>query len=263
MVPFEVGAGRWAYDVYDTATQAMTSNDVEIVEGRAGSPRSVPLRVAGGAGPDGGTGRYRPVDRWEDWSRTPFTADSRGHVSVSGTSRVLTPPGADGPAGRRHPTAQQPNTDQAVTPTTTVGSWRTGKFTEFAMKQARWASACSASARSTIPGVVTVTSWPQHRLGEPAGLPGVEHRAPRTVHVAGDDDPGDRTQVQVPQEVALGQRRRPAIVRGSERDGPPERRVGAALERGGPSAVTTAPGRRPRYPLVPGPRLPVQVTTAA
>jgi SAM-dependent methyltransferase len=83
VVPFEVGAGRWAYDVYDTATQAMTSNYVEVAEGR-GRFTSIPFRYVWPAELDlmAELAGLRPVDRWADWTRTPFTADSRAHVSV-------------------------------------------------------------------------------------------------------------------------------------------------------------------------------------
>ena len=40
VVPFEVSPQRWAFDVYDTATQAMSSNYVEVTGGRASTARS-------------------------------------------------------------------------------------------------------------------------------------------------------------------------------------------------------------------------------
>src|SRR5881275_2460925 len=43
VVPFQVGPTGWAYDSYDVATQAMSSNYVEIVDGR-GEYRSIPFR---------------------------------------------------------------------------------------------------------------------------------------------------------------------------------------------------------------------------
>ncbi len=66
-VPFHVSPTRWAFDRYDVATQAMSSNYIEVTEGR-GSYRSdpVPVRVAGRAGPDGPAGRdaaARPLGR--------------------------------------------------------------------------------------------------------------------------------------------------------------------------------------------------------
>src|SRR5262249_11355194 len=43
VVPFHVSPARWAFDRYDVATQAMSSNYVEVVDGR-GSYRSIPFR---------------------------------------------------------------------------------------------------------------------------------------------------------------------------------------------------------------------------
>ncbi|WP_242884240.1 class I SAM-dependent DNA methyltransferase [Actinomadura litoris] len=82
-VPFQVGEGRWAYDLLDTSTQAMSSNYVEVVDGehrfqsfpfRYVWPSELDLmaRIAG----------LRLADRWEDWTRAPFTHESRRHVSV-------------------------------------------------------------------------------------------------------------------------------------------------------------------------------------
>jgi SAM-dependent methyltransferase len=82
-VPFHISQTRWAFDIYDVATQAMSSNYVTIVDGRAEhayypfryvwpSELDLMARVAG----------LRLRDRWEDWTRAPFTGESRGHVSV-------------------------------------------------------------------------------------------------------------------------------------------------------------------------------------
>src|SRR5205085_4405090 len=43
VVPFHAGPTGWAYDVYDVATQAMSSNYVEVAGGR-GEFRSIPFR---------------------------------------------------------------------------------------------------------------------------------------------------------------------------------------------------------------------------
>ncbi|MER7053566.1 class I SAM-dependent methyltransferase [Streptomyces sp. NPDC000351] len=82
-VPFRVGPAGWAFDTYDTATQAMSSNYVTLVDGRPEyaycpfryvwpSELDLMARLAG----------LRPRDRWEGWTRKPFTHESRGHVSV-------------------------------------------------------------------------------------------------------------------------------------------------------------------------------------
>ena len=42
-VPFEVGQARWAFDVYDTATQEMSSNYIELTGGR-GEYTTIPFR---------------------------------------------------------------------------------------------------------------------------------------------------------------------------------------------------------------------------
>ncbi|GAB2963871.1 class I SAM-dependent methyltransferase [Streptomyces pseudoechinosporeus] len=82
-VPFRISPTQWAFDIYDVATQAMSSNYVTIVDGRAKheyypfryvwpSELDLMARLAG----------LRLRDRWEDWDRTPFTSESRRHVSV-------------------------------------------------------------------------------------------------------------------------------------------------------------------------------------
>jgi SAM-dependent methyltransferase len=78
-VPFAVDDGYMAYDLYDCATQAMSSNYVD--EHRRSSipfryvwPSELDLmaRIAG----------MVLADRWEDWDRKPFTHESTRHVSV-------------------------------------------------------------------------------------------------------------------------------------------------------------------------------------
>src|SRR5262249_33912947 len=43
VVPWQVTPGQWAFDVYDTATQAMSSNYITLTDGR-GEYRSIPFR---------------------------------------------------------------------------------------------------------------------------------------------------------------------------------------------------------------------------
>jgi SAM-dependent methyltransferase len=80
---FHTGPGSWGYDVYDTATQAMSSNYGYVTEGR-GEFRSIPFRYVWPSELDlmarlaGMTLR----ERWDGWTREPFTSDSRQHVSV-------------------------------------------------------------------------------------------------------------------------------------------------------------------------------------
>ncbi|MFJ8078150.1 class I SAM-dependent DNA methyltransferase [Streptomyces sp. NPDC096176] len=82
-VPFHVSPTRWAFDLYDTATQAMSSNYVEVVDGR-GEYRSIPFRYVWPAELDlmAQLAGLRLRDRWAGWEREPFTHESRRHVSV-------------------------------------------------------------------------------------------------------------------------------------------------------------------------------------
>jgi SAM-dependent methyltransferase len=82
-VPFQVSSTRWAFDLYDTATQAMSSNYITLTDGR-GEYRSIPFRYVWPSELDlmARLAGMRLRDRWEDWTRTPFTGDSRKHVSV-------------------------------------------------------------------------------------------------------------------------------------------------------------------------------------
>ncbi|MFE5141977.1 class I SAM-dependent DNA methyltransferase [Streptomyces fagopyri] len=82
-VPFHIGSRQWAFDTFDVATQAMSSHYVTIVDGRA-EHRSLPFRYVWPAELDlmARLAGLRPRDRWEGWSRAPFTGESTRHVSV-------------------------------------------------------------------------------------------------------------------------------------------------------------------------------------
>jgi SAM-dependent methyltransferase len=82
-VPFRVSPTRWAFDLYDTATQAMSSNYVTVDDGR-GRYRSIPFRYVWPAELDlmAQLAGMRLRDRWAGWAREPFTSESRQHVSV-------------------------------------------------------------------------------------------------------------------------------------------------------------------------------------
>ncbi len=82
-VPFETGPKRWAFDLYDVATQAVSSNYVTIDNGRA-EFSSIPFRYAWPAELDlmARLAGLHLRERWEGWQRQPFTAESRQHVSV-------------------------------------------------------------------------------------------------------------------------------------------------------------------------------------
>jgi SAM-dependent methyltransferase len=83
VVPWRVSPTGWAYDVYDTATQAMSSNYITVEDGR-GEYHSIPFRYVWPAELDlmARLAGMRLRDRWADWSRQPFTSESDKHVSV-------------------------------------------------------------------------------------------------------------------------------------------------------------------------------------
>jgi hypothetical protein len=83
VVPFAVSATGWAFDRYDVVTQQFSSNYIDITEGR-GRYRSIPFRYVWPAELDlmARLAGLRLRERWADWTREPFTADSRKHVSV-------------------------------------------------------------------------------------------------------------------------------------------------------------------------------------
>ena len=83
VVPYHVSQTRWAFDVYDTATQTMSSNYITVENGR-GEYRSIPFRYAWPAEFDlmARIAGLRLRERWADWDRSPFTAESGKHVSV-------------------------------------------------------------------------------------------------------------------------------------------------------------------------------------
>ncbi|GGX39859.1 class I SAM-dependent DNA methyltransferase [Streptomyces noursei] len=83
VVPFHVSPTRWAFDVYDVATQAMSSNYVDVVEGR-GNHQSIPFRYVWPAELDlmAQLAGLRLRERWEGWTGEPFTNESHRHVSV-------------------------------------------------------------------------------------------------------------------------------------------------------------------------------------
>jgi SAM-dependent methyltransferase len=82
-VPFQVSETGWAFDRYDTATQAMSSNYV-TTEGGRGRFRSIPFRYVWPAELDlmAQLAGMRPYGRWAGWAREPFTSESGQHVSV-------------------------------------------------------------------------------------------------------------------------------------------------------------------------------------
>jgi SAM-dependent methyltransferase len=83
VVPFDVSPTKWAFDVYDVGTQAMSSNYVEVVNGR-GQYTSIPFRYVWPAELDlmAQLAGLRLRERWAGWGRESFTSESRQHVSI-------------------------------------------------------------------------------------------------------------------------------------------------------------------------------------
>lgn len=107
-VPFGTGPDQWAFDLYHVATQEMSSNYVYVDEAAGtGRVRSIPFRYVWPAELDlmARIAGMRLVERWADWSRTPFGDESTKHVSVwqkdvSANADADAGPGADaGSAG--------------------------------------------------------------------------------------------------------------------------------------------------------------------
>jgi SAM-dependent methyltransferase len=82
-VPFEIGPARCAFDVYDVATQAMSSSYLTLAGGRA-EFTSIPFRYVWPSELDlmARLAGLRLRDRWAGWQHEPFTSESRQHVSV-------------------------------------------------------------------------------------------------------------------------------------------------------------------------------------
>ncbi len=80
---FHVSETRWGFDEYDVATQAMTSHQLEFVDGRV-ERVSGPFRYAWPSELDlmAQLSGMRLRERWGGWKREPFTSESRKHVSV-------------------------------------------------------------------------------------------------------------------------------------------------------------------------------------
>jgi SAM-dependent methyltransferase len=79
LVPFQDGPEVWAFDRYDVATQQMSSNYLSRE-----AFRSIPFRYVWPSELDlmAQLAGLEPEDRWESWSREPFTHESPKHVST-------------------------------------------------------------------------------------------------------------------------------------------------------------------------------------
>ncbi|GAB3458232.1 class I SAM-dependent methyltransferase [Streptomonospora sediminis] len=84
IVHFHTGPAEWAFDIYDTATQAMSSNYVEVTGDGRGSYRSIPFRYVWPAELDlmARIAGLQLAERWSGWAGEPFTHESTRHVSV-------------------------------------------------------------------------------------------------------------------------------------------------------------------------------------
>ena len=83
VVPWRAGPAGCAFDRYDVATQAMSSNYVLVEDGRA-EFRSIPFRYVWPSELDlmARLAGLRTRTRWGGWNREPFTSESRQHVSI-------------------------------------------------------------------------------------------------------------------------------------------------------------------------------------
>jgi SAM-dependent methyltransferase len=83
VVPFHVSDERYGFDEYDVATQGVVSHHLALVDG-AWTRASIPFRYAWPAELDlmAAVAGMRLRDRWAGWDRSPFTSESRTHVSV-------------------------------------------------------------------------------------------------------------------------------------------------------------------------------------
>jgi len=80
---FEVSPAHWGIDEFDVANQGLISHHYEIVDGRMHQV-SMPFRYAWPSEFDlmAQLAGMELRERWQDWTREPFTSESRKHISV-------------------------------------------------------------------------------------------------------------------------------------------------------------------------------------
>jgi SAM-dependent methyltransferase len=80
---FHLSETKWGLDVYDVASQGLTSHHFETVEGTL-EHDATPFRYVWPAELDlmAELAGMKLRERWSGWNREPFTSDSREHVSV-------------------------------------------------------------------------------------------------------------------------------------------------------------------------------------
>jgi len=83
VLPWHLSPARWVSYSYDVATQEMRGHYVEFTDGR-GEYSTIPFRYVWPAELDlmAQIAGLRPRERWDGWTREPFTGESRQHVSV-------------------------------------------------------------------------------------------------------------------------------------------------------------------------------------
>jgi SAM-dependent methyltransferase len=83
VVPFDVSEDHLGFDEYELAGQGMVSHHFSLVDG-TWERASVPFRYVWPSELDlmAQLAGLSPSERWSDWDRAPFTAESRKHVSV-------------------------------------------------------------------------------------------------------------------------------------------------------------------------------------
>ena len=83
LLAFDCGPGHMGTDEIDVTTQSFTSHHIWIADGQT-RRLSIPMRYAWPSELDlmAQLAGLEPVHRWADWSKAPFEATSRSHVSV-------------------------------------------------------------------------------------------------------------------------------------------------------------------------------------
>ncbi len=83
VLPWDVSPARCVFYTFDFATQAMRGSYIDLADGR-GEYTSMPFRYVWPAELDlmAQLAGLALRDRWDGWTREPFTSDSRQHVSV-------------------------------------------------------------------------------------------------------------------------------------------------------------------------------------
>jgi SAM-dependent methyltransferase len=83
VLPWQVSPTQWVFYSYDLATQAMRGHYLDLVDGR-GEYSSIPFRYVWPAELDlmAQLAGLRLRERWDGWTREPFTSDSAQHVSI-------------------------------------------------------------------------------------------------------------------------------------------------------------------------------------